>query len=83
MMIRLLNKANNQLVIFSGENTHAISKCFIVLMVCFIQPFASFSQNTITYKWWNPASSSFPVIEGQAWSGEVKNPYDRFPARAA
>ena len=81
-MMKLLSKTTNKLVNFSNKNAHAVSKCFIVLMVCFIQPFDSFSQNKITYKWWNPASSSFPVIEGQAWPGEVKNPYDRFPARA-
>jgi lysophospholipase L1-like esterase len=32
--------------------------------------------------WWNPQSAAFPVIEGQAWSKELKNPYDRLPARA-
>jgi lysophospholipase L1-like esterase len=33
-------------------------------------------------KWWNPKESSFPTVEGQAWPNEVKNPYDRLPARA-
>lgn len=33
-------------------------------------------------KWWNPAKNSFAVIEGQAWATEVKEPYDRLPARA-
>lgn len=32
--------------------------------------------------WWNPQSAAFPVIEGQAWPAELKNPYDRLPARA-
>jgi lysophospholipase L1-like esterase len=35
-----------------------------------------------TYKPWNPASSSYPVFEGQAWPNEVQDKYDRFPARA-
>src|SRR5580704_3474004 len=35
------------------------------------------------YNWWDPTANSFPVIEGQAWPGEVQAPYDRFPARAA
>ncbi|MBU1822232.1 MAG: SGNH/GDSL hydrolase family protein [Bacteroidetes bacterium] len=35
-----------------------------------------------TYAWWNPATATFPVLEGQAWPQEVKNFYDRFPARA-
>ncbi|SEV96874.1 Lysophospholipase L1 [Chitinophaga sp. YR573] len=34
------------------------------------------------YTWWNPATNSFPVIEGQAWPKEVGLPYDRLPARA-
>lgn len=43
---------------------------------------SSFSQETPTYTWWNPASSAFPVIDGQAWPKEVKDFYDRLPARA-
>ncbi len=41
-----------------------------------------FSQNVTTYKKWNPASDTLQVLEGQAWSREVKNYYDRLPARA-
>jgi lysophospholipase L1-like esterase len=41
----------------------------------------SYSQNT-TYTWWNPENSDFPVIEGQAWHGEVESFYDRLPKRA-
>lgn len=33
-------------------------------------------------QWWNPAQQNFHVLEGQVWPNEVKNPYDRFPARA-
>jgi lysophospholipase L1-like esterase len=40
------------------------------------------SSQTNAYKWWDPATNSFPVIEGQAWPAEVAAPYDRFPARA-
>jgi lysophospholipase L1-like esterase len=43
---------------------------------------STFAQPTIQTKWWNPVQNPFPVIEGQAWSGEVKSPYDRLPARA-
>ena len=57
-------------------------KIFVVLMMCVVKTLSCFSQNTITYKWWNVAENNFPVIEGQAWSSEVANPYDRFPARA-
>ena len=31
---------------------------------------------------WDPASSDSAIIEGQAWPNEVKDRYDRFPARA-
>ena len=41
-----------------------------------------FSQTKAEYKWWNPAETSFPVLEGQAWPKEVKSFYDRLPARA-
>jgi lysophospholipase L1-like esterase len=34
------------------------------------------------YQSWNPARNPFPVLEGQAWPNEVKNAYDRLPARA-
>ena len=33
-------------------------------------------------KWWNPATSTNVVVDGQLWPKEVKNFYDRFPARA-
>ncbi len=42
----------------------------------------AFSQNTKEYKTWNPASDSLKVLEGQGWPREVKNYYDRLPARA-
>lgn len=41
----------------------------------------SFSQTT-QITWWNPVSSKFPVIEGQAWPDQVKNRNDRLPTRA-
>ncbi|WP_407427914.1 SGNH/GDSL hydrolase family protein [Arcticibacter sp.] len=33
-------------------------------------------------KWFNPAQQNSQVLEGQAWPAEVKNFYDRFPAKA-
>lgn len=39
----------------------------------------SFAQTT---RWWNPQSSAFTVVEGQAWPKELQSPYDRLPARA-
>jgi lysophospholipase L1-like esterase len=55
------------------------SFCYILLLA-FISHF-SFAQTT-QFSWWNPANSASPVIEGQAWSKEVKDKYDRLPARA-
>src|SRR5688500_9544786 len=57
-------------------------KFFVYTIVCFIKMITCFSQDTNDYKRWNPADNSFPVIEGQAWPNEVKEKYDRFPARA-
>jgi lysophospholipase L1-like esterase len=37
---------------------------------------------TVAFKWWNPESAAFPVLEGQAWPKELKSPYDRLPKRA-
>lgn len=59
-----------------------MNKFYSILIVSFIQVFTCWSQNTTAYKWWNPATNGFPVIEGQAWPTEVKDAYDRFPARA-
>ncbi|HKO81459.1 MAG TPA: SGNH/GDSL hydrolase family protein [Chitinophagaceae bacterium] len=57
-------------------------KFFVLVLICFIQTITGFSQNKTAYKWWNPATSVFSVIEGQAWPNELKDVYDRFPARA-
>ena len=55
------------------------SFCYILLLA-FVSHF-SIAQTT-PFTWWNPAESNFPVIEGQAWPKEVKDKYDRLPARA-
>ena len=44
--------------------------------------FQSFSQETEEIKWYNPAVAGKQVIQGQAWFNELKNPYDRLPAKA-
>lgn len=48
----------------------------------FMLSLSAFGQHSSAYTWRDPAASDFPVIEGQAWPGEVASPYDRFPARA-
>lgn len=50
---------------------------FYLLISCSLQAVA---QETAT-KWWNPKETSFQAVEGQAWATELKNPYDRLPAR--
>jgi len=52
----------------------------IFFLLTFLQVTFVYSQK-INYVWWNPAKNPFPVIEGQS-SKEVKNPYDRLPAKA-
>ncbi|WP_031526811.1 SGNH/GDSL hydrolase family protein [Dyadobacter crusticola] len=55
-------------------------KFLIPAFVCYC--FVLQAQNLKT-SWWNPQSAPFPVIEGQAWPAkELKNPYDRLPAKA-
>ncbi len=34
------------------------------------------------FTWWNPASATFRVLEGQGWADGMANFYHRFPARA-
>lgn len=57
-------------------------KYFVVAIACFVKTITCSSQNRNEYKWWSPETNPFPVIEGQAWPNEVKEKYDRFPARA-
>ncbi len=53
----------------------------LVLTGLFVSTLAN-AQVQVDYNWWDPTANSFPVIDGQAWPGEVQAPYDRFPARA-
>ncbi|WP_247234273.1 SGNH/GDSL hydrolase family protein [Telluribacter sp. SYSU D00476] len=63
---------------------HRITTTTLLLLLTFT---AVLAQNTTavqaqTWTWWNPATASIPVLEGQAWPNETKNYYDRLPARA-
>src|SRR5690554_5877262 len=42
----------------------------------------AFAQMGEKLKTWNPISETQPVVEGQAWPGEVEDFYDRLPERA-
>jgi hypothetical protein len=52
------------------------------ILICFLIAENAAAQATETFTWWNPAANAFPVLEGQAWPGKVKNFYDRLPAKA-
>jgi lysophospholipase L1-like esterase len=57
-------------------------KAAILLTYCTVLlTHIAFSQNR-EYKTWNPALDTTKVVEGQGWPTEVKNYYDRLPARA-
>ena len=52
-----------------------------LLFICLLR-IVTLAQQATDYVWWNPASSDFPVIEGQGWSGkDIQSPYDRLPAK--
>jgi lysophospholipase L1-like esterase len=60
-----------------------MKKSFLIL-TCYLLLSSghAFSQEKGNIRWWNPVQNAFPVIEGQAWTGKVKDPYDRLPAKA-
>lgn len=47
-----------------------------------ILSYTAYSQGTANIRWWNPVSSGFNVIEGQAWPGMHASPYGRLPSKA-
>jgi len=51
---------------------------FFILLFCHY----CFAQTSTEYKTWNPVMDSVSYIEGQAWTKDLQDPYDRFPARA-
>ena len=53
----------------------------LILTLMLLAP-AAIAQKSGNTTWWNPEKSGFPVIEGQAWPGQVKSYYDRLPATA-
>ncbi len=57
------------------------SRIFIAMLFMVSFQFC-FPQNAMEYKTWNPANDTMPVLEGQAWPHEVKDFYNRLPAKA-
>ena len=58
------------------------AKFFLMLVVCGFLCQRLEAQASPNITWWNPAQSTFKVIEGQAWPGSVESRYDRLPASA-
>lgn len=56
-------------------------KSLFFVLLAWIYHLPVSAQNSTDYVWWNPAQHEFPVIDGQAWPKDVKNPYDRLPAQ--
>lgn len=59
-----------------------MQKFIVAIVICFVFTQYAGGQTSEKYSWWNPTSDNIPVVEGQAWPKEVKNFYDRLPARA-
>lgn len=57
-------------------------KSTLVILFLIMGIESAFAQSKDGFRWWNPTSTSFPVIEGQGWHEGLANPYDRLPAKA-
>lgn len=53
----------------------------VLLIILIIISYSLSAQNKVQYKTWNPAQGAY-ALEGQAWPGQVKDFYDRLPAKA-
>jgi lysophospholipase L1-like esterase len=51
----------------------------IIFLFLLTLPFCLMAQS---FRWFDPVSSSYPVIDGRAWHKELASAYDRFPAVA-
>ena len=54
-------------------------RLFITFLISLFTFFASAQSKLV---WWQPSDSRFPVIDGQAWSNEMRDTIQRFPPRA-
>ncbi|MCU0339342.1 MAG: SGNH/GDSL hydrolase family protein [Spirosomaceae bacterium] len=53
---------------------------FLLCILCNFLSFWAAAQTPLI--WWKPSDSPFAVIDGQAWSGEMRDTIQRFPPRA-
>ncbi len=51
-----------------------------IVLICFTTDAPA--QNVTDFAWWKPSDSKFFVIDGQAWSNEMRDTIQRFPPRA-
>ena len=69
-------------MLFQNKDFMIKTHLALVATIYFLLSFSIVISQPDTMDWWNPASHPVPVIEGQAWTGEAKSPYDRLPSRA-
>ena len=54
----------------------------LILLFLFVPIGSTFAQIEPSTKWWKPADSSFPTLNGQYWSNEMQDSLFRLPLRA-
>lgn len=74
------SQQQNTIIIFKPYPMYR-NALFIFFISLFLFQAAS-SQKVLSYKWWNPGTNPFPVIQGQGWHTGLASPYDRLPASA-
>lgn len=52
------------------------------LIILWVITTSAVAQTTPVLSWWKLSDSPFPVIDGQAWSAEMRDTLQRFPPRA-
>lgn len=55
---------------------------FLFFISILLQCNLCFSQTNANYTWWNPATATFPVVDGRGWHDSLVRFYDRLPAKA-
>src|SRR6266487_5593476 len=68
--------------LYSSAKDYYTGKKGMIVLFALLIIIPGFSQKVTTYKKWNPALDTLQVLDGQAWPKQVKNYYDRLPARA-
>ncbi len=65
------------------KNPHTTLLWLLIIPLSICAPQKSLlAQNTAETKWWKPSDSTFPTVDGQAWSSEMHDSLFRLPPRA-